>query len=61
MDIHVTGRRVLATIADSIILGIAYSIFRALFGGPGDLTANQALALATATVAAANITSAVPM
>ncbi|WP_170324054.1 RDD family protein [Cryptosporangium phraense] len=32
MNVHVTGRRVVATIVDGIILGIAYNIFSAIFG-----------------------------
>jgi uncharacterized RDD family membrane protein YckC len=32
-DIHVTGRRVLATFIDAVILGTAYNFLVALFGG----------------------------
>jgi uncharacterized RDD family membrane protein YckC len=31
-DVHVTGRRVVATLIDGVVLGIVYSVFRALFG-----------------------------
>jgi uncharacterized RDD family membrane protein YckC len=32
MDVHVTGRRVLATIVDGIVLGIVFSVLSMLFG-----------------------------
>ena len=32
MDVHVTGRRVLATIVDAILLGIVFSVMSMLFG-----------------------------
>jgi uncharacterized RDD family membrane protein YckC len=32
MDVHVTGRRVLATIADAIVLGVLFAVMSALFG-----------------------------
>ena len=31
-DVHVTGRRVLATIADVIVLGVLFAVMSALFG-----------------------------
>ena len=32
MDVHVTGRRVLATIVDGIVLGVLFSVMSMLFG-----------------------------
>jgi uncharacterized RDD family membrane protein YckC len=32
MDVHVTGRRVLATIVDAIVLGVLFAVMSVLFG-----------------------------
>jgi uncharacterized RDD family membrane protein YckC len=32
VNTHVTGRRIVATLIDGVVLGIIYSVFRALFG-----------------------------
>jgi uncharacterized RDD family membrane protein YckC len=32
VNTHVTGRRIVATLIDGVVLGIVYSVFRALFG-----------------------------
>ena len=32
MDVHVTGRRVLATIVDGIVLGVLFAVISILFG-----------------------------
>lgn len=32
MEVHVTGRRVLATIADGVVLAVAFGVMSALFG-----------------------------
>ena len=34
MNVHVTGRRIVATVLDGFLLGIAYNVFRTVFG-PG--------------------------
>src|ERR1700749_3502199 len=31
-DVHVTGRRIVATIIDGVVLGLVYSAFTAIFG-----------------------------
>jgi uncharacterized RDD family membrane protein YckC len=32
MDVHVTGRRILATIVDGLVFGVLYTVMTALFG-----------------------------
>src|ERR671916_199072 len=32
MDVHVTGRRILATIVDAIVLGVLFAVMSVLFG-----------------------------
>jgi uncharacterized RDD family membrane protein YckC len=34
VDVHVTGRRIVATFVDSIVLGLIFSVFRGVFGLP---------------------------
>jgi uncharacterized RDD family membrane protein YckC len=34
VNTHVTGRRIVATLIDGLVLGIVYSVFRAAFGKP---------------------------